>query len=110
MQDFYSTQLPVTAFRRPPVSAWAVHTTDPSVEGKSAIHLLEKSAVPVEISASAWHSFQKHNPHKLIRLHMSVYVSQNKKTKKKQNNCDCFDFLFFNSFHMKLVEIHLSTL
>lgn len=31
----------------------------PSVEGKSAIGLLEKSAVPLEISASAWHSFQK---------------------------------------------------
>lgn len=74
---FYSAQLPVTAFHRPSVSAWAVHTTDPSVEGKSAMHLLEKSAVPVEISASAWHSFQKHNPHKLIRLHMCLKIKKN---------------------------------
>lgn len=72
------------SFDRPSVSAWAVHTTDPSVEGKSAIHLLEKSAVPVEISASEWHSFQKHNPHKFIRLHMSVYVSQKKKKNPKK--------------------------
>lgn len=63
----YNCQHEFSTFRPPQFKLSTPLTSSfkvaPSVEGKSAIGLLEKSAVPVEISALAWHSFQKKSTH-----------------------------------------------
>lgn len=58
--EFSTVRPPRFELSTPLISSFKV---GPSVERKSAIGLLEKSAVPVEISASAWHSFQKKSTH-----------------------------------------------
>lgn len=64
---------------RPSVSAWAVHTTDSSVEGRapSVYWISQLSLWKFQLQFNfSWHSFQKHSPRKFILLHVSVYVSQ----------------------------------